>query len=90
MAPGWLPLAPKFPGGGGGRCACGPGVCVSQACQARSEGGAVHPGPREARQWLVLFVGIDLIGTNMYADVVDVQLEISDGIIEPVDASVQG
>ena len=49
----------------------------------------MHPGPREARQWLVLFVGVDLVGTDMYANVVNVQLKISDGIVELVDAVIQ-
>ena len=53
------------------------------------QGGAVHPEPREARQWLIPLVGVNLVGADVYADVVDAPLEVNDGILEPVDAVVE-
>ena len=64
-------------------------VCQQGALEARCKEGAVHPGPREACQRLVPLVGINLIGTDVYTDMVDASLEVNDGILEPVDAVVE-
>ena len=40
-------------------------------------------------QWLGLVVGVDLVRADVHPDVVNIQLKISDGIVELVDASVQ-
>ena len=65
-----------------------PRVC-QQVRQTRSKEGAVHPGPRGARQRLVPFVGINLVGKDVHTDMVDASLQINDGILEPVDAVVE-
>ena len=65
-----------------------PRVC-QQVRQTRGKKGAVYPGPRGARQRLVPFVGINLVGKDVHTDMVDASLQVNDGILEPVDAVVK-
>ena len=66
-----------------------PPGCVSKSAERAVRRGAAYPGPRGARQRLVPFVGINLVGTDVYTDMVDASLEVNDGILEPVDAVVE-
>ena len=66
-----------------------PPECISKVRRTRGKEGAVYPGPRGARQRLVPFIGINLVGKDVHTDMVDVSLKVNDGILEPVDAVVE-
>ena len=40
-------------------------------------------------QYLGLVVGVDLVRTDMYANVVNIQFKVSDSLVELVDAVIQ-
>ena len=58
-------------------------------CRRRAVWGGRCPNPVGA-PGLILFIGIDLIRANVNADVLHVEVKLSDGVVKPVDASVQG